>query len=127
MSLSFEGFIDDVRGAVGESDPDTAIRSVLMHYVSNPDPIISATPEAKPEEGEDELILYQDEDLSIWRCRFEPYVTMQPHENKLTVHIAVYSGGEKNILLKRQFGVVNHDRIHIVKTGEVSTMDEGGG
>ena len=57
---------------VVDNTQNAAIRSVLTRYVSNPDPVISAT----PEDGEDELMLYQDQDLSIWRCCFQPHVTM---------------------------------------------------
>jgi predicted metal-dependent enzyme (double-stranded beta helix superfamily) len=122
MRFSFEKVVDDVRHAAGERDIDTAVQSVLMRYVLEPNPIIAAT----PEDGEDEIMLFQDQELSIWRCRFQPNVTMPPHDHKLPVYIAGYSGGEKNIIFKREDGVLRHDSTHIVKPGEVFKMDDDG-
>lgn len=122
MAFTFEGFVADVRKAAQDSDKNAAVRTVLAQYVANPEPIIAAA----PEDGDDEIMLFEDQDLSIWWCRFQPHVVMPPHEHKLTVHIAAYAGGEKNILFKRGDGALEHDQTHVVKAGEVFTMDVDG-
>ncbi|WP_458792306.1 hypothetical protein [Yoonia sp. MH D7] len=122
MSFTFDGLVKDVRTAAGEPDRSRAVRAVLQQYVSDPAPIIDATPSG----GDDEIMLFEDENLSIWWCRFQPHITMPPHEHKLEVHIATYSGGEKNILFKRESGKLRHDKTHVVQTGEVFTLDEDG-
>jgi predicted metal-dependent enzyme (double-stranded beta helix superfamily) len=122
MSFTFETFVEDVRKAAASSMPNEEIRLVLERYVADPEPIIAAT----EVDGEDEIMLYQDEQGSIWRCRFQPHVTMPPHEHRLKVHIAAYSGGEKNILFKRDGGQLQHERTHIVKAGEVFTLEDNG-
>ncbi|MEM7069824.1 MAG: hypothetical protein AAF478_13180 [Pseudomonadota bacterium] len=118
MAFSFEGFVEDVISAAKQEYPDKAVRTYLEECVSDPDPIIAVT----PSEGDNEILLHEDEALSIWWCKFDPHVLMPPHEHKLTVHIAAYKGGEKNILFKRENGMLTHDKTHVVEAGEVFTM-----
>lgn len=122
MSFTFEGFVKDIRAAAQETNGSEAVKTTLQRYVSNPAPIV----EASPVGGEDEIMLFEDETLSIWWCRFEPHVIMPPHEHKLEVHIATYAGAEKNVLFKRDAGKLRHDATHVVQTGEVFSLDEHG-
>ncbi|NNF79499.1 MAG: hypothetical protein HKN05_15845 [Rhizobiales bacterium] len=120
MKFDFDEFVSQVRAAAKEPDPNRAVRGVLEGCVSDPEPIIAAT----PEDGEDEVNLFEDEALSIWRCRFQPHVVMPPHEHKLTVHIAVYSGGEKNILFQPNDGQLKHENTTVIGPGEVISLEE---
>ena len=122
MSFTFEGFVQDIRAAALQPDASEAVRSTLQRYVLNPEPIIAATPQG----GDDEIMLFEDDTLSIWWCRFEPHVIMPPHEHKLEVHIATYSGGEKNVIFKRDAGKLIHDSTHVVQAGEVFSLDKDG-
>lgn len=120
MSFDFDDFVAQVRAAASGPDANTAVQALLQTCVSNPEPLIAST----PSDGEDEINLYEDEEVSIWRCRFQPHVVMPPHEHKLPVHIAVYSGGEKNILFRPQNGELTHESTTVVKPGEVLSLDE---
>jgi predicted metal-dependent enzyme (double-stranded beta helix superfamily) len=120
--FTFDGLVEDIRTAAKKPDRSQTVKAVLQRYVSNPASIIDATPNS----DDDEIMLFEDENISIWWCRFQPHVTMPPHEHKLEVHIATYSGGEKNILFKREAGKLRHDKTHVVQTGEVFSLDEDG-
>jgi predicted metal-dependent enzyme (double-stranded beta helix superfamily) len=120
MSFTFESFVRAVRRAAGESDANAAVRMVLEQCVADPDPIVNAT----PLDGDDEVMLFEDQTLSIWRCCFQPHILMPPHEHKLDVHIAAYSGGEKNILFQCCEGELRHERTQVVRSGEVLFLDD---
>ncbi len=120
MSFSFEGFVDAVREAACEPDANAAVRAVLERCVADPDRIRNQT----PLEGDDEVMLFEDDKLSIWRCRFQPQVLMPPHEHKLDVHIAGYSGREKSILFKRRNDQLKFEGTEIVGSGEVLSLDD---
>ena len=120
MSFSFENFTASVREAAKANDANEKVRALLEEIVSDPAPIIAAT----PEDGEDEICLFEDETVSIWSCRFQPHVVMPPHEHLLDVHIAGYSGGEKNILFKIDDGELKHDSTVVVEPGQVLTLDK---
>jgi predicted metal-dependent enzyme (double-stranded beta helix superfamily) len=95
--FSVEGLVQSIRLAANMDDPEAAIREVLVETVKNPDAILAAT----SDEDGDETMYFEDDKVSIWRCRFHPKIVMPPHEHCLKVLIGVYSGGEKSILYKR--------------------------
>ena len=118
MSFNFEKFVEDVRKEAKSADPNQSVRALLERCVAEPDPIIDAT----PNDGEDEIMLFEDETLSIWHCRFQPHVVMPPHEHLLDVHIAVYSGGEKNIFFRSIDNELKHEATKVVRPGEVLSL-----
>jgi len=118
MAFSFQAFTDDVRGAAKSGDPDKAVRELLERVVSEPDRILAAT----PNDGDDEVMLFEDESVSIWRCKFHPHVYMPPHEHKIPVHIAGYAGGEKSLLYRKTEDGLSYAGEKTVRTGEVVTF-----
>ncbi|MEM7429060.1 MAG: hypothetical protein AAF441_23475, partial [Pseudomonadota bacterium] len=120
MTFSFEDFAAAVRDAASSENANTAVRELLTRTVANPEPIIAAT----RLDGDDEICLYEDDSVSIWVCRFQPHIVMPPHEHLLDVHIAGYSGGEKNILFRIEDGALKHDRTEIVAPGSVLTLSD---
>ena len=87
-----------------------------------PDPIASAI----AEQDEDHIMLFEDDSVSIWTSRFHPTEVIPPHEHKMDVHIAVFRGGEKNILYRRENGVAKHVSSKVVKSGEIFSMGANG-
>lgn len=120
MSFDFDDFVRQVRAAASAPNPSQAVRAYLEQCVADPEPIIAAT----SQDGDDEVHLFEDETLSIWRCRFQPHVVMPPHEHKLPVHIAVYAGGEKNILFQAKDGKLEHESTTVVGPGEVLSLED---
>ena len=118
MGFDFEEFVENVRQAAKSSDPNQSVRALLEQCVANPEPIIDAT----PDDGDDEINLFEDDALSIWRCRFQPHVVMPPHEHLLDVHIASYSGGEKNILFRPVNDQLRHEKTTVVRPGVVLSL-----
>lgn len=120
-AFSFEALTDRIRSIAADSDdPVTAVEKLLTDTVADPGPILDATPDA----GEDETLYFEDDNLSIWRCRFQPHVLMPPHEHKLKVLIAGYSGGEKSILYRRAKSGLEEIGSVTVGSGDVVMLGE---
>ena len=120
MAFDFDSLVEAVREAARSDRPNEAVRELLLTTVADPQPIIAAT----DLKDDDEVCLFEDESVSIWVCCFQPHVVMPPHEHLLDVHIAGYSGGEKNILFKIEDGKLLHDETEVVQPGQVLTLGE---
>lgn len=120
MSFSFDAFVDAARNAASEPGANLAVRDVLRQWTADPDAILRAT----PDDGEDEVLLFEDETVSVWRCLFRPHVVMPPHEHRLDVHIATYAGAEKNILFERRDGKLQFHSTNIVEPGDILSLNE---
>ena len=119
MAFSFDTLVSDIRQAAKAPDAEAAIREVLTAAVADPAPLIAAT----PEDGEDEILYFEDETLSIWRCRFHPHEAIPAHEHKLKVLIAGYAGGETSALYRRGPGGLEHIETVTARAGDVITLD----
>jgi predicted metal-dependent enzyme (double-stranded beta helix superfamily) len=117
-AFSIEGFVQSIRLAANSDEPETAVRDVLLEAVKKPDAIFAAT----SDEDGDETMYFEDDSVSIWRCRFQPKIMLPPHEHLLKVLIGVYSGGEKSILYKRTEDGLKEAGSVTVHAGEVITL-----
>jgi len=108
-----------VREAAQKPDAHTAVRAVLAESVANPLEVIDAT----TKESDDEVMLFEDKTISIWRCCFQPHVVMPPHEHKMVVHIAAYSGIELSYIYQVELGkLLLKDEISVYP-GELVTLE----
>ena len=73
------------------------IKSILASFVEDP----KNAKENVPDYEEDDVILYEDDNISIWFCRFQPNLTVPPHDHQMAATIAVYSGIERNNFYER--------------------------
>jgi predicted metal-dependent enzyme (double-stranded beta helix superfamily) len=116
----FSDLTQRLRAVVGTPRAESAIRSQLEQTVADPGPLLAAT-ENLPE---DEIMYFEDEHLSIWHCRFQPDFLMPPHEHKLKVFIAGYSGVERSILYQRtDQGLVEKGTVD-ARAGEVIELGQ---
>ena len=122
MQFSYETFVDAARAAAGRPDATRSVRYLLKQTLSNP----AAVAAAIPAQDEDEVLLFEDDTVSIWSCRFQPYVVMPPHEHKMHAHIGVFSGGEKNILFQQEATGLRHIATKVVEPGEVFSIGADG-
>jgi len=118
-NFTFDIFVDLVREAAQKPDANAAVRTVLAESVADPLEVIGAT----PEESDDEVMLYEDKTVSIWRCCFQPHVVMPPHEHKMIVHIAAYSGIELSYIYQVESGGLSLKDEIAVCQGEVVTLE----
>jgi len=118
--FSYEALVADVRAAATRPEPIEAIRAVLHAAIADPAAIRAVYSETE----DDEVCLFEDESLSIWRCRFQPTEFLPPHEHKLPVLIAAYSGAEESTMYRREANKLKKTGTLRVRAGEVTLLDE---
>ncbi|NNK67016.1 MAG: hypothetical protein HKO95_09785 [Rhodobacteraceae bacterium] len=119
MAFSFEELSDDVRTAHARGG-EAAVKTLLAETIRNAEAMQAAT----PADGDDEIQLFEDDTLSIWRCRFQPDVILPPHEHKLKVMIATYGGTEKSWLYERKDGQLVETGTITAAEGEIIELDK---
>ncbi len=122
MAFSYSDFVKDARAAATSEHPTKAVRALLEETIKNPE----LAAEKFRGGGEVEVQLFEDDTVSIWSCCFRPEFVMPPHEHKMDVHIGVVSGGEKNIMFRREGGSLKHVSTKVVNPGEVLSLGADG-
>jgi predicted metal-dependent enzyme (double-stranded beta helix superfamily) len=117
---TFQTLVDRIREAAEEPDPRGAVRAVLGDALEEAEALRGET----PPDGPDEINLYEDDRVSIWRSRFQPDVLMPAHEHQVPVLIACYSGAEKSLLYARNGEVLQQTGTVIAKEGEIIELPE---
>ena len=101
--LDVERFIDDLKRAKGESEPQAAIDQVLARTVADPAGVVAGL-------GEPEVAglhtLYHSGDLTVLNVVWAPLMILMPHNHKMWASIGIYTGREDNIIWERRGTVV---------------------
>ncbi len=118
--FSFEALVADLRECVETPDPQASIKAHLQQLVRDPEPLLAASDRL----SEAETQFHEDDDLSVWHCRFQPGTMLPPHEHLLPVLIACYSGEELSLLYRT--GAEGLEQIGEISAtaGEVITLDK---
>ena len=68
LPAQLDSLISDLRAATKDEVADEAIISILNRFVAAPD----AADSILPDFAEDDVVLFEDDTLSVWFCRFQP-------------------------------------------------------
>jgi predicted metal-dependent enzyme (double-stranded beta helix superfamily) len=90
--FEIEHLVAELRQAALAENPRAAVKDVLEAAVADPTRMRAQMPEYE----ENDVILHEDETVSIWHCRFMPGQTVPPHDHQMLATIGVYSGAERN-------------------------------
>lgn len=102
------------REAVGEAQPQLAVRDVLERVVREPAPVLAALPADRA--GVEPL--YAAADLTVLHVVWAPGMHIRPHDHLMWAAIGLYAGQEDNAFYRRSDG-------HMVPAGgkEIRTGD----
>lgn len=100
MSFSLEQFVSDARQAAHAPNALAATEALMADVFANPDLIVAGLP-ALPVE---EVMLFEDNTVSIWHEMFLPTEELPPHDHQLPAIIGVYKGVERNRLFRQNSG-----------------------
>ncbi len=120
MAFTYEKFVAEVRDAVRSDPSGHAVAQLLRDTVADPGAVAAAI----PPQDRDEVHLFEDENVSIWSCRFQPTHVIPPHEHKMPVWIAVFSGSERNIFYRRDARGLHEAGARTVAAGEVLAIGD---
>ncbi len=111
-----ESLIKKIKNAATKDDANHLIKSFLKSWVE--DVVENNVP--IPDYEEDECLLFEDESVSIWHCRYRPGFTVPAHDHQIVATIAVYQGIESNTLwVKTNDGGLKKKSVIEIKRGEV--------
>lgn len=91
-TFDLDQLVSDLRAAATGEDAVEQIRLLLQKAVQDPQLTWSGMPAFE----NDETILFEDDSISIWHCRFQPGHTVPAHDHQMRATIAVYHGAERN-------------------------------
>lgn len=91
-----DDFLTEIKKAAREADPQPSVRAILDRVFASPEAVAAALPDY----AEDDVVLFEDETVSIWHCRFQPGRPVPPHNHELSANIGVYAGVETNRFYK---------------------------
>ena len=74
-----EDLVDQIRHVAASEEPSSAIRTLLLDSQSRNDEFADAIAAM----NEDEVMLLEDNDCSIWTCRYHSGVVLAPHEHRM--------------------------------------------
>lgn len=106
--------VDDLKTASRGGNPVGDVRSLMKNFVADP----KAARQHVPNYDDDDVILFEDDNVSIWFCRFQPGVVVPPHDHQMSATIAVYDGIERN-----DFFVKDDDRLSASHQVELNAGD----
>lgn len=120
-----DALVSKLKQAALGVDAEAQVKAVLSDFVREP----AKANELVPNYTEDDVILFEDDSVSIWFCRFQPGTRVPPHDHRMSATIGVFKGTEQNII----FGAIEGEKErllpisrHDVHAGEVFQIPEDG-
>lgn len=84
--------VEHLKTASRQPDARAEVKSILQETVA--DPVWVST--GMPDYEDDDVVLFEDDNVSIWHCRFPVGYSVPAHDHQVTATIAVYRGSERN-------------------------------
>lgn len=95
MDLNVEQIVTRLRAAAVASDARADVRAIVEEVVSDPEAAASAFGDPG-----DDVILFEDDTVSIWYCHFHPGMSVPAHDHQVSGTIGVFRGRERNDFFK---------------------------
>jgi|TARA_B110000211_G_scaffold226137_1_gene279314 predicted metal-dependent enzyme (double-stranded beta helix superfamily) len=123
MTFSFDQFVIEARAAVASDKPNQAIRLLMQETLKSKEALVDNNP---LEKDADEIMLFEDDTVSVWICRFDPYTVVPPHEHKMNAFIGVFKGREKNHFFKNDANGLKYQSTQIIDAGQMTSIGTDG-
>jgi 3-mercaptopropionate dioxygenase len=91
-AFDLDAFVDRVKQASRSDSPARNVRKLIDEAFVDPDRLERDLPHF----DEDDVILFEDDKVSIWHCRFQPDLHVPPHDHQTPAIIGLYAGTERN-------------------------------
>lgn len=123
MTFSFDQFVIEARAAAASDKPTLSIRTLMQKALETPEALVADNP---LEDNADEVMLFEDDTISVWVCRFDPYTVVPPHEHKMNAFIGVFKGREKNHFFKNDADGLKYKSTQIIDAGQMTSIGTDG-
>lgn len=113
---SVQDLVQQLRNAAVAETPSEAVEALLTSFVADP----QRARETLPTYVENDVILFEDDSISIWHCRFVPGFAVPAHDHQTHATIAVYDGAERNDFFEKSTnGTLSKKREVVLEAGGV--------
>ncbi len=119
MTFSFDQFVIEARAAVVSNKPTQAIRLLMQKTLKSKGALVDNNP---LEKNADEIMLFEDDTVSVWICRFDPCTVVPPHEHKMNAFIGVFKGREKNHFFISDANGLKYPSTQIIAAGQMISI-----
>lgn len=123
MTFSFDKFVTEARAAAVSDRPTHTISTLLQKALETPEALVADNPLDK---DADEIMLFEDDTISVWVCRFDPDTVIPPHEHKMSAFIGVFKGREKNHFFKNGANGLEYKSTKIIDAGQMTSIGTDG-
>jgi len=118
--FDIDKLVNRIKSAALQTDASVQIKSILEATVDDPKWVATSIPDYV----ENDVILFEDDTVSIWHCRFPVGETVPAHDHQMVATIAVYQGAERNELwVTNSAGQLEKESVVVVTAGEVTQID----
>jgi len=118
--FDIDKLVSRLKSAALQKDAGVQIKSILEAMVEDPEWVATSIPHY----AENDVILFEDDTVSIWHCRFPVGETVPAHDHQMVAIIAVYQGAECNELwVRNSEGQFEKKSEVVVTAGEVTQID----
>lgn len=93
-TFSINQLVDDLKTAALRGNARAQVKSILERTVKDPQWVGTSIPDY----ADDDVILFEDDSVSIWHCRFLMGLSVPAHDHQMVATIAVYQGAERNVM-----------------------------
>lgn len=107
--FNLDELVTKLREIALDKNPAKGVIAILENFVMDLDAVVQGMPDFV----NNDVILFEDDTISIWHCRFMSGTSVPPHDHQMMASIAVYRGVERN-----DFYLNSADNV-LRKSGEV--------
>ena len=115
-------YVSRMRSLASGCAPAGSVKAYLSEIVAN---VVNGRTRL-PDFTGDDLLHYEDDQVSIWQVRFHPDVLVPPHDHQMNVYIGVYDGAEQNYFYRRDADGLQLVKSKVVDAGEVISIGPQG-
>jgi predicted metal-dependent enzyme (double-stranded beta helix superfamily) len=121
MRFRFErdGFVDACLRAARDSEPQSAVREVLVSAVADHGSVLASLGEPT-RAGFD--VLHRSADLTIFAAHWAPRMSLIPHDHQMWALIGIYTGREDSIFWRRNARGISAHSAQVLFAGDVGVL-----
>ena len=119
--FDLDRFVEDVRLANQQTDPQRAVEDVLGRAMADPTALLQALGDPvdvgpRP--------LYRAADLTVLNIVWPPWIILPPHNHLMWATIGIYTGREDNVIWRRDGRTVEASAAASLSEGEVFSLPD---
>lgn len=112
--FDLDEFVAEAIAISKQQDAYDKIKQLMLTTFTQPEKVAAAIGDKY---GKD-VILHEDENISIWNVYFDPANVVPPHDHQTDVAIGIYQGTERNFIFQRTACALELETIQDLKPGD---------